>query len=194
MIFLLESEFTFKNYILYGGFQTRTILAGLLGVNLTLRTIRHRPCLWTIFHQDNLILCVKRVKTDNLTRRAHRHPPTIIYPTIVGRIYPTSKTNIYIQLTHIPQLLAVYNIKNIQYKCIFFKIQIPQSRAQRAHRHPSTVIYTPIVGRSYPIQIYIFNCQIYPNCWQISNTNMHIQLTHIPQLLAVYIQYKCIFF
>ena len=35
-----------------------------------------------------------------------------------------------------------------------------------------------------------FNCHIYPNCWQIiSNTNIHIQLSNIPQLLAD-IQYK----
>ena len=31
------------------------------------------------------------------------------------------------------------------------------------------------------------------NCWQnISNTNILIQMTYIPQLLAVYIQYNCI--
>ena len=55
-----------------------------------------------------------------------------------------------LQMSHIPQLLAVY----IQYKCIFFKIHIPTSRARRAHKHPPTDIYLPIVGRIYPIPMY----------------------------------------
>ena len=45
------------------------------------------------------------------------------------------------------------------------------------------------VGRIYPILIYKFNLYIFPNCWQnISNTNISIQLTYIPQYLAEYIQ------
>ena len=34
-----------------------------------------------------------------------------------------------------------------------------------------------------------------PKCWHdISNTNIYIQLTYIPQMLAEYIQYKYIIF
>ena len=45
-----------------------------------------------------------------------------------------SNTNIFILLTH-----------------------VSQPSARRAHRHLSTVIYPPIVGRIYPIQIYLLN-------------------------------------
>ena len=79
----------------------------------------------------------------------------------------------YIQLTYIPQLLAVY----IQYKRIFLKMHIPQPPTviyppntnihisntnihipkpcgRRAHRHHPTDTYPPIVGRIYPIPVY----------------------------------------
>ena len=98
-----------------------------------------------------------------------------------------SNTNIFILLTH-----------------------VSQPSARRAHRHPPTVIYPPIVGRIYPIQIYIFSWHIFPNCWQcISNINVYsskftfphpapegrtntLQLTHIFQLLAEYIRYSIV--
>ena len=54
-----------------------------------------------------------------------------------------SNTNIWIQLTYIPQLLAEY----IQYLFI-----------------NSTYIYSSIVGRIYPILTYRFNVHIFPNC------------------------------
>ena len=56
-----------------------------------------------------------------------------------------------LQLTYIPQLLAVY----IQYKYIYYKMYIPQPCAQKAHRHPLTDIYPPIVGSIYPTQMYL---------------------------------------
>ena len=39
-------------------------------------------------------------------------------------------------------------------------LHIPTSRAQRAHKHPPTDTYLPIVGRIYPISEY------FPNFWQ----------------------------
>ena len=68
--------------------------------------------------------------------------------------------------------------------CIFLK-----KEAYSATLHPPIDIYPPIVGRIYSILIYKFNLHIFPNCWQnISNTNISIQLTYIPQYLAEYIQ------
>ena len=69
------------------------------------------------------------------------------------------------KLTYIPHLLAKY----IQYQYIY-----------------STYKCSQIVASIYPIPKYIFNLQIFPNFWQyISNTNIYIQLTNIPKLLAV---------
>ena len=130
---------------------------------------------------DNLAPCVK---TDNLApQKIWHHGFFLYFPTQRPKgaqtpskchISPNcwqniSNTNIYIystdtcsptqrpegrtdtlQMSHIPQLLAVY----IQYKCIFFKIHIPTSCARRAHKHPPTDIYLPIVGRIYPIPMY----------------------------------------
>ena len=80
----------------------------------------------------------------------------------------------------------------------FFYISLPSAR--RAHRHPQNVIYPPIVGRIYPIQIYIYihlthvpqpsarkgaqtpsKCHIFPNCWQcISNINVYSSKSTFP--------------
>ena len=40
---------------------------------------------------------------------------------------------------------------------------LSQPSAQRAHRHPPTVIYPPNVGRIYPIQIYLSYWHMFPN-------------------------------
>ena len=51
-------------------------------------------------------------------------------------------------------MLAEY----IQYKYIYSTDTcFPQPSARRAHRHPPTAIYPRIVGRIYPIQVYIFS-------------------------------------
>ena len=65
--------------------------------------------------------------------------------------------------------------------CIFFK-------AYSATLHPPIDIYPPVLveyrNTNKEIQ------HIFPNYWQnISNTNISIQLTYIPQLLAKYIRY-----
>ena len=92
--------------------------------------------------------------------------------------FPNYSKLSYIQLTYISQLLAVY----IQYQCIFlkctflnlqlayiphiqihifqieiyiFQIQIYIFLNRRAHGHPPTDTYPPIVGRIYPIPVYI---------------------------------------
>ena len=98
------------------------------------------------------------------------------------------------------QFDTAYNLTPWKFLNNFF---VSQPSAQRAHRHPLTVIYPPNVGRIYPIQIYIFNwhmfsptqrpkgaqtpsnCHISPNCWQnISNTSIYIQLTPPPNAHA----------
>ena len=51
-------------------------------------------------------------------------------------------------------MLAEY----IQYKYIYSTDTcFPLPSARRAHRHPPTAIYPRIVGRIYPIQVYIFS-------------------------------------
>ena len=90
----------------------------------------------------------------------------------------------------------------IQYNYIFLKMYIPQLCARRAHRNPPTYIYPQIVGMLYPMQIYIFknvhsltlclkgtqkpsNLHSSPKCWHdISNINIYIQLTYIPQTVG----------
>ena len=86
-------------------------------------------------------------------RRAHRNPPTYIHPPIVGMIYPIPT---YIFNSHIlPKLLAAY----IQYKYTFSKnvhspTLCPKGTQKSSNLHSSS------------------------NCWHdISNTNIHIQLT-----------------
>ena len=49
--------------------------------------------------------------------------------------------------------IVLYSVY-IQYKFIFLKIHIPPSCARRAHKHPPTDTYLPIVGRIYPIPKY----------------------------------------
>ena len=83
--------------------------------------------------------------------------------------------------------------------------------SQRAHRHIPTEQYPQIVGSIHPLLKLISNWHVSPNYWQsISNTNTYLskctlpnlvperhtdtfQLNNIPQLLAVYIQFKYIF-
>ena len=81
-----------------------------------------------------------------------------------------------------------------------------QPCARRAHKHPIIDIYLPIVGRIYPIPEYI--CQLLAEYIPYQNISpifgriylipeyIQYQYTYIfnysyiPQLLAVYIQYK----
>ena len=85
-----------------------------------------------------------------------------------------SNTNIYIQLTH-----------------------VPQSSARRADRHPPTVIYPPNVGRIYLIQVHVFNWHMVPNPAlprpSARRAHRHPPIVIIPQMLADYIQYKYIY-
>ena len=77
---------------------------------------------------------------------------------------------------------------------------MPQPCARRAHRQPPTEQYSTIVGRIYPIQMYIHNCwqnisntnvqplneqhPTYHNCWQnISNTNIYLKTCKCPNLV-----------
>ena len=106
-----------------------------------------------------------------------------------------SNTNIYIQLTFIPQMLAKY----IQFKYIILIMYIPQPCAQRAHRNPSTYIHPPCVGMIYPIPTYIFNWHIFPKLLvKICPIEIYYpapegrsetpQHTFLPQVLAWYVQ------
>ena len=164
--------------------------------NLTPRTIWHRPCWRTIWHQDNLT-------PDNLT------PRTIWHRTIWHQDNLTPDNLTPGQFDTADNLTPCVKTDNLTPRTIwhhgnfFNNFFVSQPSAQRAHRHPLTVIYPPNVGRIYPIQIYIFNwhmfsptqrpkgaqtpsnCHISPNCWQnISNTSIYIQLTPPPNAHA----------
>ena len=73
---------------------------------------------------------------------------------------PTDIFNLHIYI--LPKLFAAY----IQHRYIFQNIYIPQPCARRAHRNYPTYIHPP-------------------NCWHdISNTNIYIQRTYIPQIVG----------
>ena len=71
-------------------------------------------------------------------------------------------------------------------------MHILQPRARRAHRHPPTDTFSPIVGNVYPIQMYILENAHSPTL-RPKGAQTPSKLTHFPQMLAMYIQYKCIF-
>ena len=93
-------------------------------------------------------------------------------------IYIANNWGIYVSWIYIlvldifcQQLGDICQLEDVCLRNMLFlkNVDISQPCARRAHRHPLIDTY----------------------CWQnISNTNIYIQLTYIPQLLAVYIQYK----
>ena len=100
-------------------------------------------------------------------QRAHIHPTTDINPNCWQYILQYQyiySTGIYLPSSW--QYISNTNIYVI--KCTYPK---------PAHK-----------GRTGTLQL-----ALTPNCWQhISNTNVYIQLSYIPELLALFIQYKYI--
>ena len=73
-----------------------------------------------------------------------------------------SNTNVYIQLTHTPQIVgSIYPIQIYIFKNIHSPILCPKGTQKPSNLHSS------------------------PKCWHdISNTNICIQLTHTPQIVG----------
>ena len=70
---------------------------------------------------------------------------------------------------------------------------IPKLCARRAHRNPSTDVYSPNVGSIYPIQIYTLQ-NVHSLTLRPKGRTENLQLTYIPQMLAAFIQYKYIYY
>ena len=83
---------------------------------------------------------------------------TYIYFPIVSSVYPIP---MYILKMHIPQPpTGIYSpYTNIHIPNT--NIHIPKPYGRSAHRHPPTDTYPPIVGRIYPIPVYIQTAYIY---------------------------------
>ena len=90
------------------------------------RTIWHRSVKGTIWHRDvirrrNAILRWERNTLSNLSqpsaRRAHRNPPTVIYPPNVGRKYPIQ---IYLFNWHICNIFVCLLRKMMVPNCLFY--------------------------------------------------------------------------
>ena len=123
-----------------------------------------------LFYQIYLVCLIYMyiIENSNSPSHAPRRPKdTLQIPTFWQY---KSNSKVLIQLIYIPKLLVVYMIQ-----IYLLKMHIPQPCARRGHRLPPTdinhqllavyiqyqciypnVIYSPIVGIIYPIQIYIW--------------------------------------
>jgi len=122
-------------------------------------------------HISNTKVILQKRTIPNSVPEGHKETLSIYnHPPSVGIIYPIAT---YIFHSHIfPKLLAAY----IQYKGYSSKTYITQLCARRAQRNP-------------------FNLQSSPKCWHnISNRNIYIPFTHIPQIVGSLYPIQRLFF